>query len=269
MSILGDCCNPCPTTTTVNVPGSAGTSGVNAFTTTTADINLPNQGVTIPVHVINSQWMIAGQNVFVSDGAHVATFSVESVPAVAPFTSAFLNFLQYSGDSVPTSVIATGAMVTPTGIQAALPVPILVIDGGTGATTALGARTNLGAAASGANSDITSINALSTPLSIAQGGTGAITAPDALLNLEVQTGTVSLVSGVATITAKTLTGSSVIVCNLNTPLGTRTAFGGYRIVVNGTGVGTSSFTISAMSTASGNATVLTSCTDVVDYCIIG
>jgi hypothetical protein len=34
-------------------------------------------------------------------------------------------------------------------------------------------RTNLGAAASGANSDITSLSGLTTPLSIAQGGTGA------------------------------------------------------------------------------------------------
>lgn len=37
------------------------------------------------------------------------------------------------------------------------------------------ARTNLGAAKSGANSDITSLSALSTPLSVAQGGIGAST----------------------------------------------------------------------------------------------
>ena len=47
-----------------------------------------------------------------------------------------------------------------------------VAYGGTGATTAAGARTNLGAAASGANSDITSLTGLTTPLSETQGGTG-------------------------------------------------------------------------------------------------
>jgi hypothetical protein len=52
---------------------------------------------------------------------------------------------------------------------------VLVTDGGTGASTASGARTNLGAAASGANSDITSITGLSTPLAIGQGGTGSAT----------------------------------------------------------------------------------------------
>lgn len=48
--------------------------------------------------------------------------------------------------------------------------------GGTGGATANSARTNLGAAASGANSDITSLSGLTTPLSIAQGGTGSATA---------------------------------------------------------------------------------------------
>jgi hypothetical protein len=76
-----------------------------------------------------------------------------------------------------------------------LTTPIVISDGGTGSTTASGARLNLGitsfadaivtattgasvrttisAAASGANSDITSLSGLTTPLSVPQGGTGA------------------------------------------------------------------------------------------------
>jgi hypothetical protein len=50
-----------------------------------------------------------------------------------------------------------------------------VARGGTGAGDASGARTNLGAAASGANSDITSLSALTTALSVGQGGTGQST----------------------------------------------------------------------------------------------
>lgn len=49
-------------------------------------------------------------------------------------------------------------------------------NGGTNATTAALARTSLGAAASGANTDITSLGGLTTALSIAQGGTAATTA---------------------------------------------------------------------------------------------
>jgi hypothetical protein len=52
---------------------------------------------------------------------------------------------------------------------------IPVTAGGTGSTTASGARTNLSAASSGANSDITSITGLTTALSVLQGGTGVTT----------------------------------------------------------------------------------------------
>ena len=52
---------------------------------------------------------------------------------------------------------------------------LAVADGGTGASTATNARTNLSAAKSGANSDITSITGLTTALAPSQGGTGATT----------------------------------------------------------------------------------------------
>ena len=52
---------------------------------------------------------------------------------------------------------------------------LAVTDGGTGASTATDARTNLSAAKSGANSDITSITGLTTALTVPQGGTGLAT----------------------------------------------------------------------------------------------
>jgi hypothetical protein len=67
-----------------------------------------------------------------------------------------------------TSIVVTGGSIT--GIT-----DLALADGGTGASTAANARTNLSAAASGANSDITSLTGLTTPLSQAQGGTGTTT----------------------------------------------------------------------------------------------
>jgi len=52
-----------------------------------------------------------------------------------------------------------------------------IANGGTNSSTAGGALTNLGAAASGANSDITSLSGLTTALSVAQGGTALATTP--------------------------------------------------------------------------------------------
>ena len=51
--------------------------------------------------------------------------------------------------------------------------------------TAAAQLATLGAAAAGANADITSLAGLSTPLSVAQGGTGGATAADARDNLEL------------------------------------------------------------------------------------
>ena len=72
------------------------------------------------------------------------------------------------GTSVHTGATTfTGAVVLSTSLP--------VASGGTGASTAGNARTNLSAAGSGANSDITSITGLTTALTVAQGGTGAAT----------------------------------------------------------------------------------------------
>ena len=61
--------------------------------------------------------------------------------------------------------------------------PLNVSTGGTGSNTAAGARTNLGAAKVGVNSDITEIQGLTTALTVGQGGTGGTTQVASLYNL--------------------------------------------------------------------------------------
>jgi hypothetical protein len=139
---------------------------------------------------------------------------------------------------------------------ASLSVPVAIAQGGTSATTAGGALVNLGgtslgigvftavnaataraalgAAASGANSDITSLSALTTPLSVPQGGTGLSTAPAngrlligngtnyTLANLTAGTG-VSVTNGSGTITIAS-TGVTVYP-GAGIPLSTGTSWG--------------------------------------------
>jgi len=81
------------------------------------------------------------------------------------------NFLVASGAVNTVQDIAVTSTPTFAGLN--LTTALTVGNGGTGAATAGGARTNLGAAASGANNDITSLSGLTTALSVIQGGTGA------------------------------------------------------------------------------------------------
>ena len=76
-----------------------------------------------------------------------------------------------------------GSEVIKADTTSGVPLPLAVADGGTGSTSAAGARTNLSAAKNGANSDITALTGLTTPLSVAQGGTGSATAAGARTNL--------------------------------------------------------------------------------------
>lgn len=84
-----------------------------------------------------------------------------------------------------------------TGFSGTLP----IANGGTAATTAAGARTALGAAASGANSDITSLTGITGLINEAQGSN---IASASTINLTTATGNYVHITGTTTITAITL-----------------------------------------------------------------
>jgi hypothetical protein len=86
--------------------------------------------------------------------------------AIARFDSTTGKLLQNSTVTISDAGAIAAASLT-------LTTDLAIADGGTGASTAGAALTALGAAASGANSDITSITGLTTALTVAQGGTGA------------------------------------------------------------------------------------------------
>jgi hypothetical protein len=90
----------------------------------------------------------------------VARIRGVNVLATAPVAN---QLMRYNGSAWAPGAVALGTDVSGT---------LLLANGGTGGGTAAAARSNLGAAAGGANTDITSLGGLTTPLSPAQGGTG-------------------------------------------------------------------------------------------------
>lgn len=111
--------------------------------------------------------------------------------------------------------------------------PLAVAKGGTAGTTPETARNGIGAAAAGANSDITSLSGLTTALSISQGGTEGQNAQDALFNLE----------GVSYIANVGGTGQSLIVN------GKAAVAGEYRGELKSIRAGSSKVTVGTVSNA--------------------
>jgi len=121
--------------------------------------------------------------------------------------------------TIPTVAISAGTI---TGIT-----DLAVADGGTGASTAANARTNLSAASSGANSDITSLTGLTTALSVAQGGTGATSFTSGSLLKGVGTSAVAVASASDIVTAigSTAVQSATSATSLSTASGSAPSYG--------------------------------------------
>lgn len=145
--------------------------------------------------------VIYGSTVYIVEGDLNGTQWVLITPATVTVGTTAIVWTQFGGPSTYTTgagINITNNTISNTGvtqlssgsnisvsaetgdITIAFSGTLPVANGGTGATSAEVARSNLSAAASGANSDITSLGGLTTALSIAQGGTGQTTGNAAL-----------------------------------------------------------------------------------------
>lgn len=252
MSQAGNCDCLCPTPVVSEIPGSpgadgaagaAGTNGVNAYTVTTADVTLPAAAgpVVLATTVGVSSWASIGQVIFISDGTNWGHFRVLTIPSATSFT---LDWLDYAGDAVGTTVIASGATVSPSGTQPALaaPLPNALTDNTTGtASDTLAAGVGVQTLAFSIQLDSMTTSAADlvtnyTPgyafkilaISAAVTTIGAGAAASQVLNMEI--GTTNLTGGVVTLTE----------ANTNT-LGALIA--GTAVTANNTGTAASTISI--------------------------
>lgn len=152
------------------------TGGNVAVTALSGAITIANGGTGLGTTPTNGQLLIgngtgyslatltAGTGIVITNSAGGITIDVSGG---TPGTVSSVNV-----DGGTTGLTFSGGPITTTGTITAGGI-LAVANGGTGASTAGGARAALGAAAAGANSDITSLTGLTTPLSANQGGTGA------------------------------------------------------------------------------------------------
>lgn len=152
------------------------TGGSVAVTALSGAITVENGGTGLNTVPTNGQLLIgngtgyslatltAGTGISISNSAGAITISASG--------AGFGTVTSVGVDGQSTGLYFTNSPITTSGTIVMGGV-LNVGYGGTGATTAAGARANLSAAKSGANSDITSLSGLTTPLSVVQGGTGA------------------------------------------------------------------------------------------------
>lgn len=140
-------CNPCcgSTTPPVNVPGVAGSNGVNAYTATTLAFTIPAaDGVTqVTIQVANSTWMVVGQYLN-TPGLLAGELNVFQVVSKPNATSVTVVYPAFSTNINAGDVIPSGYGVSPGGSGVALVVPVSILNGGTGAATKAAARAALG-----------------------------------------------------------------------------------------------------------------------------
>ena len=89
--------------------GSAGPAGLNAFTITTFNFTQPAVNATTTISVQNTQWMQAGQPIYIASAGYYEVVVATTLQTVD------VKNLGYPGNAAPGSIILGGSGVSPSG----------------------------------------------------------------------------------------------------------------------------------------------------------
>ena len=135
---------------------AAGTTTPLATYTTSAGTVANTNPVILNARGEADIWYTTGVSykVVLKDSADATIWTVDNIAVSGSLATQNSNAVNITGGTIGSGVTFNG---NSTGTAANVTGVVAVVNGGTGATTAAAARTNLGAAASGANADITSL----------------------------------------------------------------------------------------------------------------
>jgi hypothetical protein len=134
--------------------GTNGTNGVNAYTTLSANYNMPGEGITIDVEVGTTAWMVIGQILYVETWGYMEVDTILSGTVVRLLNLKNTTAHEYDSNANVGIQASANSKVSPGGLQgyngsttgAYLEIANNLGDGGLVAATC---RTNLGASAIG------------------------------------------------------------------------------------------------------------------------
>ena len=128
-----------------------------------------------PISVAGGVVSLTGVVPVANGGTNIAAYAIGDLVAASGVTTLAKLPSVAVGNALLSGGVGAAPVYGKIGLTTHVTGTLPIGNGGTAATDAVTARTNLGAAASGANSDITSLTGITTPITVARGGTGSAT----------------------------------------------------------------------------------------------
>lgn len=126
LPVINDCCTPCESPVTVQVPGpagsdgdngAAGADGVNAYTTVTTAFVMPAEGATVSAVVGETAWMVVGQVLYVQTAGFMTVSSITNGITVVLANPENTASSAYLINAAPGTNIPANSKIAPGGVQ--------------------------------------------------------------------------------------------------------------------------------------------------------
>ncbi len=181
------------------IDGINGTNGENAFTTTTASFVQPAVSSTVNIEVVNSDWATVGQPVFVTTGGSYLVTVVPDSSHITIENLGYSGNAAPAAVIASTSVVTPSGLKGDAGTNSSG--DMLKANNLSDVVSVATSRNNLGLGALAVLAPVNNGQWSGTALAVGNGGTGATTAATARTNLSAQTQDAMLDAIAALVTA--------------------------------------------------------------------